>query len=149
MKDRIFTTWVHDRGFTVAELLAAMAIFALLAATAIPNLNQLQGQMRSSEEVRQLSHTISEMRMEAIRLRTNVRVNFFDGGYSWDINDDSTTEGSRLFGGNTAWIGSPPSSILFNGLGLARGISGTVTLSISSGGQSLSLDVNKNGHVSI
>lgn len=138
-----------QRGFTLNEMLVVFCIIGIMASIAVPNINQLTGQMRSQEEIQTLAGAITQLRLEAIRLRSSVRLTFTSHGYSWDIGDDGTTEGSYSLGSQRQWASTPGSSILINGLGLARGISTERTLSISSHGYVSSLTINRNGYISI
>ena len=136
-------------GFTIVELLAAMSLMFILSAIALPQFSVMKGQLEVSRDVRMLAVALSEVRAEALRLRTEVRVNFDSNSISWDIYDDGSDEGTFEFDTESAWIGSVPSDIVFNGLGLCRAIAGTRTISMRNRGQSLSLTINQNGYVAI
>lgn len=137
-----------NSGFTVLELIVVMAIVGILAAIALPNFSSIQGQLSSSQEVRQMAYQLGLLRKEAIRLRTNVRVSFSATGYSWDIYDDNVSEGSVIFKQEVSWSGaSVPSDIVFNGLGLLRSSASDVTFSVESKGYVSSVTLNTNGHI--
>ena len=137
-----------NSGFTVLELIVVIAIVGILAAIALPNFSSIQGQLSSSQEVRQMAYQLGLLRKEAIRLRTNVRVSFTATGYSWDVFDDSSTDGSVTFKQEVVWSGaSLPADIVFNGLGLLRGSASDVLLSVESKGYVSSVTLNTNGHI--
>lgn len=139
-----------DSGFTVLELMVTMAILSILLAIAIPNFSSMQGQLKASEEIRKLASELATLRGEAVRQRTDVRVSFSSSGYSWDIGDDSTIDGSVTLNKGSSWQGTLPTDILFNGLGLARGLGASgLTLSVVNRGVAQSLTLNSNGHVSV
>jgi prepilin-type N-terminal cleavage/methylation domain-containing protein len=136
-----------SRAFTVAELLVTLSIMALLMSVALPKFSKMRGQMRASEDVRDLADAIATLRSEAIRLRTTVKVTFTATGYTWDIGNDGSTEGSRLLGTSSTWNGGTPAAIILNGLGLARGIANQQSISIKNRGYITTLTINRNGHV--
>ncbi len=136
-------------GFTVLELTVVVALIGILASIAVPSLSQTKGQMSANQEVRRLATDLAELRGEAIRLRTAVRLSFTSLGYNWDIGDDGSIDGNRSFDGESTWYGSYPSTITLNGLGLARGISGLQTIRIQNRGQISSLSINYNGHIKL
>lgn len=137
----------EQRGFTVVELMAVLAITGLIAAIAVPKLASLRGQLKSSEDVRLLAQKLGSLRQEARRLRTQVKVTFSSTGYSWDIYNDGSTEGTTRLDRKSSWNGGTPSAVTFNGLGLTRGISSSVTLGIQNRGKTTSIILNSNGYV--
>lgn len=138
-----------QNGFTVLELIVAVSVMALLALIAVPNFSTMKGQMEASQEIRLLAEQISELRGEAIRLRTTVRISFSSTGYSWDVEDDGDADGERVFAGESQWQGTTPATIVLNGLGLARGITSETTLTVANRGQSASMTINRNGHLQL
>ena len=136
-------------GFTLIELLVAVSLLAILLSIGAVNLAEMRGQMKSGEDVRRLALALNNLRAEAIRLRSNVRISFNSGGYSWDIYDDGTSDGSQNFREGTTWSGGTPTSFVFNGLGLARGIAATTQINVTNSGIVTSLTINSNGFVSL
>lgn len=136
-------------GFTVLELLVSMGILGIMLSMGFANVAEMKSQMDTSSEIRRLALTLNSLRNEAIRLRANVSVTFTSSGYSWDIYDDGSAEGSHSLGSHCNWNGSTPDTFTFNGLGLARGIGATRTLTIANGGIRSSLTINTNGFVSM
>ncbi len=138
-----------ETGFTLFELLVVFVIMSIVSTIAFPSFSRLNGQMRAAQDIRTLAAQFSELRAEAIRMRTNVRVTFSSAGYSWDIDDNGSTEGTHTLSSQSSWSPSTPSAILFNGLGLARGIVSQATISVSNRGHSNSLYINSNGHIKL
>jgi type II secretory pathway pseudopilin PulG len=139
----------RNRAFTVVELLVAMSVLIIVASIAVPSLSEVGAQMRSSDQIRTLASDILYLRGEAIRMRTEVRVTFTTTGYSWDIGDDDSVDGSRTLYENSTWTGGAPDEILINGLGLCRGVSVERTIAVDTLGQTSTLSLNKNGHVTL
>lgn len=127
--------------------MVVMAIMGIMAAIAVPELQSMREVMRTDDETHRLALTLGEMRTEAIRLRTNVRVYFTATGYRWDIYDDGTTDGSVSFPRGIVWKTTPVASILFNGLGIARSVTTTTSLIVQSGAHARTVQVNKNGFI--
>ena len=141
-------TFVRNaQAFTILELLTIIAIVSLLCAIAVPKLSGMKGQMKGSEEARTLMSNLAFIRAEAIRLRANVKVSFTSTSYSWDLYNDGTTDGTQTLGTNTKWSGGTPTQIIFNGLGLARGITGTKYLTFINSGWTSRVGLNSNGYI--
>lgn len=139
------------KAFTVVELMVVCAVLGLLAALAYPQLSRINAQMKVSEDARVVAHMLGQLRGEAIRLRANVRVRFTAGGMQWDVYDDGEPDGTLRMNRGTSWQGSGlPGDILFNGLGLVRGIGGSSRqLRLNNSGQELTVNINSNGHIDI
>ena len=140
---------MHQRGFTLIELVVALGLFALVSLVAAPNLARIFGQLRAAEDARRIALALVSARDEAIRLRTDVRVSFTGAEYSVDIDADGTVEQSAILDSASGWAAAPPAAIVFNGLGLARGINGAATLSILNRGAQSNITVNVNGTVTL
>lgn len=140
---------MQQRGFTLIELIVTLGLFSLMALAAVPNVARMFGQLRAANDARRIALFLVAARDEAIRLRTDVSVAFASGGCSLDIHADGSIEQTAVFDAAAGWAVSPPAAILFNGLGLARGISGAVTLSITNRGAQSNVTVNQNGTVTL
>ena len=135
-----------DRGFSLVELLAAVGLMSLLIAIAVPEFSTLKGQMQASEDVRRVAGILQQVRSEAIRTKSFAKVTFTSNSVSWDFFNDGTSEGTFQLD-PTSSFPSTPSAILFNGLGLARGISGDQTFTVNNRSQSSTFTINSNGYV--
>ena len=139
-----------NKGFSLIELLVGIAIMGVSSAVSFPYVANMLGQMRASEDIRQLAYTLSELRAEAIRLKTNVRISFSETGYSWDIGDDSVIDGSLTLNQYSEWKDEIiPGDIVFNGLGIARGIGSEVDIELENKNSLIALTINANGHMNL
>lgn len=138
-----------ERGFTLTELIIAVSIMTLVASIAVPSFSQLRAQMRAVDDIRTLAEDIGSLRAEAIRMRTSVSLAFTATGYSWDIEGDGTTDGTRTLSESSSWSGALPGTIEINGLGLIRGIVSEQVLAIDNSGHTSSLLLNRNGHLQL
>jgi len=136
-------------GFTVIELIAVLGLMAIILSIGTGKFGTMMGQMKAAQDIRQLSMTLGYARDEAVRLRANVRVGFTTSAITIDLYDDNSIDQTINLSKASTWSPSTPSSILFNGLGLARGIATSSTLSIKNRNIVQSLSVNKNGYVSL
>ena len=115
----------------------------------MPKFSEVQSQMNVSNDTRQLAYSLGQLRSQANRLHTPVRITFSSDGYSWDIGDDSSSDGSVEFHEHSAWDSSTPSDLVFNGLGLVPSIATTRTLTLENNGLKLNLRINSNGYIEI
>lgn len=131
------------------ELMVVMAIISVSIGLAIPSMSLFKAQMQASEDTRILARTLGELRREAIRLRTTIRVEFETDAISWDISDDGSTDGTFALGANSEWSENY-NDIVYNGLGLLPDLaSDTVTIGVDNGSISYSLTINTNGYIEL
>lgn len=135
-------------GFTLMELMVVVAIICILCGVAYPNFVTARTQLRTSEDARTVAMVLGELRAEAIRLRRPIRITFTNNTMSWDFYNDGVIDDGYTFSAGTTWTATP-ADITFNGFGLARGIVGTRTLTVSHGISSYSVRINSNGHVEL
>lgn len=140
-------TFSRAAGFTITELLVVVSLMAIVGAIATPKFVTMKGQLAASRDVRMLVATLGEVRAEALRLRTDVRVTFTSTAMHWDIYDDGTEDGTFALSNSSAWVGGTPSAIVFNGLGLTRGVATTQTITVNNRGERLAFSINRNGYV--
>lgn len=133
-------------GFTMLELLAAVGLLSILIALAVPEFSSLKGQMQASEDIRRLAGVLQQVRGESIRLRTFSRINFTSSSASWDFYNDGNIDGTIQFGPNSSFT-SIPNALVFDGLGLARGVSGEQVFTITNRNQATSISINSNGYI--
>ena len=66
----------NNRGFTLIELLVTIAVFAIIAAMAAPNMMQFVYKKQLETEARDLAMTLSNVRGTAVALRKDVSLEF-------------------------------------------------------------------------
>ncbi|GEM_PF-3068041 len=146
----IFNSIYYDRGVSIIEMLVTLSISAVLASFSVPSLATFYGQMQASDDLRKLTYTLSELRSEAVRMKINIRIAFNEQGYEWDIGDDGSIDGNKTLLPTSSWQNdTPPTDILFNGLGVVRGIGSETTVTISNRESERSCKINSNGYISI
>lgn len=136
-------------GFTILELMVVMAIMGIMAALAAPNLSAIRDQMEVADASHRVALTLGEVRAEAIRVKAQSRVTFTSTGFTWDLFNDGSVDGRVSFPRGVVWSGSTPSTIDFDGLGLARGVTDTRQLTVRSGKRNHTVQINKNGYITL
>ena len=82
----------HQRGFTVPEILTALAIAAALSLVAAPKISEIQSEFRLSTAANQLGFEISRARMQAIGQNRYVRmVSVGTNQYAREASSDGVT----------------------------------------------------------
>jgi type IV fimbrial biogenesis protein FimT len=74
----------REKGFTIIELMVVIAIIAILSAIAVPNMVRWRSNMQFNSAVRMLKSAIENTRMNAIKSNMPARLDFVDGGHSFD-----------------------------------------------------------------
>lgn len=79
-------------GFTLIELMIAVAIVGILASLAVPSFSKMIERNRLKEAVESLKSDLMFARTEAIKQSTNIQVSLAIDGSSWcyGIDDDNT-----------------------------------------------------------
>ncbi|MBD1399405.1 GspH/FimT family pseudopilin [Pelobacter sp. M08fum] len=77
----------NQRGFTLIEIIIAMAIFAILAAIAVPNFNVWRQNSQLRSDVRLILGALQQARVEAITRNQPVTITFDN---SWGLKGDFT-----------------------------------------------------------
>lgn len=134
-------------GFTLMELITAVAIFGIIAAIAAPNMALMRSNLDVMTDRRTLATDLQEVRAEAVRRRTAITVNFTTHGYSWTVSGESAASSTRTLSKRNGWSGTTPSAITFNGLGLVPTLGEVKTFSLSDGHTSVAVKLNPNGRV--
>lgn len=84
-------------GFTLIEMMVVLAIFAIVAAIAIPNFMSLLPGMRLNGAARQVMGDLMAARMKAVKLNQRTKV-FFDSSSQYRICDDANNDGTVAAG---------------------------------------------------
>lgn len=153
---------MKQSGFTILELMIAIAIVGILAGIALPSFNYVIAKNKLSSTANNVVGAFNLARTEAAQRGTNVNISSVSGGTSWAsgyrvwLDDNGNTsydpgEELRVFeaidSGLTLTGGS--AGIDFNALGFA---SATITLTLCSGETSVSdrqLDIARSGRITI
>lgn len=113
-----------SRGFTIIELLVAVAVLALMLMLGVPAMGTWLGNASIRANAEAVSNAIQFARTEAIRRNTNVQITMDAAGTSWTINlvsDGSVVQerGADAKASSVAVTFEPSASrtVTFNGLG--------------------------------
>ena len=102
-----------EKGFTLVELIIAIAIMIIMAAIAVPNFQSTMARMRLNGAARQVMTDLMAARMRAVTLNARVKVAFptISTGTQYtvyfDSNRDGTVAGTVLSNGT---VSSPESA---------------------------------------
>jgi type II secretory pathway pseudopilin PulG len=140
---------MSERGFTIFELLVSLGLIGIFGLVGVPAIARMGGQMSAADEARHFALALVSARDEAIRLRTAIQITPTATGFTVDIDADGSIEENVSFRTDSTWDTNSSTPITFNGLGLARGISTTVTFVLKSKGVRTGVSVNRNGTVSL
>jgi len=84
-------------GFTLVEMMVVVAVFAIMAAVAIPAFMSLLPGMRLNGAARQVAGDLMAARMKAVKLNQDTKV-FFTSSSQYSICDDADNDGTVVFG---------------------------------------------------
>ena len=143
----------NARGFTILELMIAMAVLAILAAIAVPNYIGWLPKRHLRSSAIDVQAAINLAKMTAIRENTNVSLRFNTASENYDAFIDANADGNpdgAIFrsqemspGIDMIGTGFGSDTITFNSRGLADA-AGNVTLS-NRLGQNLTVSVTLTG----
>lgn len=157
-------------GFTLVELMVTLAVIAVLATIAIPNLNSFLASSRLSAVVSDLTSSIAQARSEAIKRGSTITLRAlggagFEGG--WEVFTDSTCptgskpSGATVVASQAAYASDisttmvpalAPMWISFSSTGSSVGLNcaagaGTITLAVANSSSSGQLTLAWGGRV--
>jgi type IV fimbrial biogenesis protein FimU len=147
----------RTKGFTLPELLAAVAVMVILITLAVPGFTRSIQSSKADTEMGDLQRAINYARLEAIDRGMTTRLRPSAGGSVWtgelSVYDSTGTPANVLrvvpamSSGATLTLPSGVTALDFNNLGGLAAPSTAVTISYVLGTQSRTLNVCLNGRI--
>ena len=132
----------NDQGFTMAEMMVTLALFAVMAAIAVPSYLSMQPGLRLNGAAREVLGKLMWARSKAVEQNSTYVVTF-PTNHSLLINGQTIDLQPDYSGITLSKSGSDPT---FNGRGTAAG---STTITISNGSSSRTVTVSATGNVKI
>mgnify|MGYP002814168217 FL=1 len=132
----------NDQGFTMAEMMVTLALFAVMAAIAVPSYLSMQPGLRLNGAAREVLGKLMWARSKAVEQNSTYVVTF-PTNHSLLINGQTIDLQPDYSGITLSKSGSDPT---FNGRGTA---SGGTTITVSNGSSSRTVTVSATGNVKI
>ena len=159
----------NDNAFSIIELLTAISIIAIIAATAIPNYYANRQDVRLRNAIKASKGDLALAKLEAVRNNAIVAVLFSDSGYrifldngsdsgNWIQENDEVLLKSRQLPSGVkidlpTTLDTPNNRMRFSGRGFpdpatlkGTGLTGTLTFS-NKAGRKKSLSINRLGEI--
>ena len=150
---------LRTKGFTLVELLVAIAVFLILITLAVPAFTRTIQSSRADTEVGDLQRAINFARLEAINRGVTTRLRPTAGGSVWTGElavYDSTGNPANVLrvvpamsSGATLTLPSGVTALDFNNLGGLAAPSTAVAIGYTLGTQSRTLNVCLNGRIQL
>ncbi|WP_016773131.1 GspH/FimT family pseudopilin [Pseudomonas sp. R62] len=150
---------LRTKGFTLVELLVAIAVFLILITLAVPAFTRTIQSSRADTEVGDLQRAINFARLEAINRGVTTRLRPTAGGSVWTGElavYDSTGNPANVLrvvpamsSGATLTLPSGVTALDFNNLGGLAAPSTAVVIGYTLGTQSRTLNVCLNGRIQL
>ncbi|MFJ4495020.1 GspH/FimT family pseudopilin [Pseudomonas atacamensis] len=150
---------LRTKGFTLVELLVAIAVFLILITLAVPAFTRTIQSSRADTEVGDLQRAINFARLEAINRGVTTRLRPTAGGNVWTGElavYDSTGNPANVLrvvpamsSGATLTLPSGVTALDFNNLGGLAAPSTAVVIGYTLGTQSRTLNVCLNGRIQL
>ena len=147
----------RTKGFTLPELLVAIAVLVILLTLAVPGFTRSIQSSKADTEMGDLQRAINYARLEAIDRGVTTRLRPSAGGSVWtgelSVYDSTGTPANVLrvvpamSSGATLTLPSGVTALDFNNLGGLAAPSTAVTISYTLGTQSRTLNVCLNGRI--
>ncbi|MBV4456594.1 GspH/FimT family protein [Pseudomonas sp. COR58] len=149
----------RTKGFTLVELLVAVAVFVVLVTMAVPAFTRSVQGSKADTEVGDLQRALNYARLEAIDRGVTTRIRPTAGGSVWtgelSVYDSTGTPANVLrvvpamSSGASLTLTSGVSALDFNNLGGLAAPSTAVVISYTLGTQSRTLNVCLNGRIQL
>ena len=149
----------RTKGFTLPELLAAVAVMVILITLAVPGFTRSIQSSKADTEMGDLQRAINYARLEAINRGVTTRLRPSAGGSVWtgelSVYDSTGTPANVLrvvpamSSGATLTLPSGVTALDFNNLGGLAAPSTAVVISYVLGTQSRTLNVCLNGRIQL
>ncbi|EZP25630.1 GspH/FimT family pseudopilin [Pseudomonas sp. RIT288] len=149
----------RTKGFTLPELLAAVAVMVILITLAVPGFTRSIQSSKADTEMGDLQRAINYARLEAIDRGVTTRLRPSAGGSLWtgelSVYDSTGTAANVLrvvpamSSGATLTLPSGVTALDFNNLGGLAAPSTAVVISYALGTQSRTLNVCLNGRIQL
>ena len=149
----------RTKGFTLPELLAAVAVMVILITLAVPGFTRSIQSSKADTEMGDLQRAINYARLEAIDRGVTTRLRPSAGGRLWtgelSVYDSTGTSANVLrvipamSSGATLTLPSGVTALDFNNLGGLAAPSTAVVISYALGTQSRTLNVCLNGRIQL
>ena len=150
---------LRTKGFTLVELLVAIAVFLILITLAVPAFTRTIQSSKADTEVGDLQRAINFARLEAIDRGATLRLRPTAGGGVWTgelaVYDSTGTAANVLrvvpamSSGATLTLPSGVTALDFNNLGGLAAPSTAVVIGYTLGTQSRTLNVCLNGRIQL
>ena len=150
---------LRTKGFTLPELLAAVAVMVILITLAVPGFTRSIQSSKADTEMGDLQRAINYARLEAIDRGVTTRLRPSAGGSLWtgelSVYDSTGTAANVLrvvpamSSGATLTLPSGVTALDFNNLGGLAAPSTAVVISYTQGTQSRTLNVCLNGRIQL
>lgn len=149
----------HSEGFTLIELMVAIAVFAIMAAVALPSFTSSIQKSKADTEISDLMRALNYARLEAIDRGVNTRIRPKNAGTIWTVDlavYDGTGSSANVLrdvpgmsSGATLSLNNTVSTIDFNNLGGLAAPSTQVVMTYTLGTESRTLNVCLNGRIAM
>ncbi|HXG51454.1 MAG TPA: GspH/FimT family pseudopilin [candidate division Zixibacteria bacterium] len=147
------------RGFTLGEMMAAVAVFAILGAVAIPSYLAVQPAMELNGAAREVLVKLMWARSKAVEQNTIYQVDFLASNYQFQVFNDANGNGSldadewnetydlQALEYPSVTFSKTGNNPVFIGRGTTT--SGTTTITLSNASGSKTVEVTPTGNVKI
>jgi prepilin-type N-terminal cleavage/methylation domain-containing protein len=137
-----------QRGFSLAELLIAISLTAVIAGMAMLHMPEFYQRFELSDAARQVASDLMRVRVKAIGESQPYKIVFASTGYQVMVSGVSgyTNDGPSVSLPNGTTFGSVPTTLNFNPVGT---LPNAASVTVSTGSRSKTVSINELGRVTI